>query len=127
MLWRVNLETLGVRYPGAAPDTLNHWIPTDATFSSRLALVRHFMGWNFKEAAVSCQLPQATWRLWENSGARPRNPFEVCAAIARASGCDYLWLVHGPDRGGAAPSVPDRPRCGGSACKLLKPMQRSMG
>jgi len=45
------------------------WIPSDATFGARLALVRQHRGWtNVKEAALSCGLPVESWRGWEQGG-----------------------------------------------------------
>lgn len=86
--------------PAAAPQTSVPWIPSVDDFGSRLALVRHRMGWNVKEAARECGLAAATWRLWEEGGS-PRNIITIGMAIATRTGCDYLWLVHGPQRGGA--------------------------
>jgi transcriptional regulator with XRE-family HTH domain len=80
------------------------WIPTTDSFGARLALVRHRMGWNIKEAAQKCSVAPATWRLWEIDGATPRNLITVSMTIASVTGCDYLWLVHGPNRGGAKPT-----------------------
>ncbi|HEX6970261.1 MAG TPA: helix-turn-helix transcriptional regulator [Micromonosporaceae bacterium] len=80
------------------------WIPTTDTFAARLALVRHRMGWNIKEAARECGVGAATWRDWETAGAMPRNLVTIAMTIATRTGCDYLWLVHGPGRGGAATS-----------------------
>lgn len=77
------------------------WVHSDDTFAARLALVRHRMGWNVKEAARAAGVPGASWRLWEIDGANPRDKVATGKKIAAASGCDYLWLVHGPDRGGA--------------------------
>jgi hypothetical protein len=34
------------------------WVP-ELTFGARLALVRHRMGWNIKEAAAACDLPRS--------------------------------------------------------------------
>jgi len=76
------------------------WIPRDTDFASRLALVRHHMGWNVKQAAQECGVPPATWRLWEVDGALPRNLVTICMAIAARTGCDLDWLVYGPSRGG---------------------------
>lgn len=84
----------------AASKTPMPWIPSTDDFGSRLALVRHRLGWNVKEAARECGLPPATWRLWEEGGS-PRNIITIALAIADRTGCDYLWLVHGPNRGGA--------------------------
>jgi hypothetical protein len=77
------------------------WVPSVDTFGSRLALVRHRMNWNVKEAARECGLPAATWRSWEMDGSLPRNIITIAMTIASRTGCDYLWLVHGPERGGA--------------------------
>lgn len=71
----------------------------DSTFGARLALVRMRMGWNMKEAARECGLNAQTWRLWEVDGATPRNQVRVTKQISSATGCDYLWLLLGPDRG----------------------------
>ena len=76
------------------------WIPSVDNFGSRLALIRHRMGWNVKEAARECGVAAATWRLWEEGGS-PRNIITIAMGIASRTGCDYLWLVHGPNRGGA--------------------------
>jgi len=82
--------------------TTGAWVPTDHSFAARLALVRHRMGWNIKEAARECGQPAATWRLWEVEGTTPRDQVKLGRIIATRTGCDYLWLVHGPDRGGDA-------------------------
>jgi len=34
----------------------------------------------------------------------PRRQVEIAKTIASASGCDYLWLLLGPERGGALPT-----------------------
>lgn len=75
------------------------WIQQDSDFGARLALIRYRMGWNIKEAARECGLPAATWRLWEIDGALPRNIITIAMTISTRTGCDYLWLVHGPARG----------------------------
>jgi hypothetical protein len=87
--------------PAVDPDAPaeSAWIPSTDDFGARLAMVRHKMGWNVKEAARECGLPAATWRLWEVDGALPRNIVTIGMAIAQRTGCDYLWLVHGPSRG----------------------------
>jgi hypothetical protein len=94
------------RYPVCMTEALQDtarepWIPSDQDFGSRLALVRHRMGWNVKEAARECGLPAATWRGWEDGQSTPRNLVTIAMAISNKTGCDYLWLVHGPQRGGA--------------------------
>lgn len=77
----------------ATPDAVP-WIANDATFAARLALIRQRMGWNAKEAALACGIPQQSWRSWE-AGTVPHGSryFGICAQIARATGCDYGWLV----------------------------------
>jgi hypothetical protein len=78
------------------------WTPDDGTFGARLALVRQRMGWgNVKEAADQCGLPPENWRRWERDGLEPRRLVTIAMAIATKTGCDFLWLVHGPTRGGA--------------------------
>lgn len=77
------------------------WVP-ELTFGARLALVRHRMGWNIKEAAMACGVPPQSWRGWELNGREPHRLTTIAMTIASASGCDYLWLVHGPDRGAPA-------------------------
>lgn len=87
----------------AEPQT---WVP-ELTFGARLALVRHRMGWNIKEAAAACGLPAQSWRGWEVQGREPHRLTTIAAIIASRTDCDYLWLVHGPDRGLLA-SSPER-------------------
>jgi hypothetical protein len=73
---------------------LEAWIANDATFGARLALIRQRCGWgNLKEAAVACGIAVESWRSWERDGTLPRRYLDVCAQIARATGCDYGWLV----------------------------------
>ncbi len=71
------------------------WTVDDSEFGARLALVRQRMGWNIKEAARECGIPAASWGTWEN-GAMPRRYTEMCRLIADRTGCDYGWLVLGP-------------------------------
>ena len=78
------------------------WVPSIETFGARLALVRQRMGWgNVKLAAEKCSLPAESWRTWERDGIAPRHLTTIAMQIAGATGVDYLWLVHGPGRGGA--------------------------
>jgi hypothetical protein len=79
------------------------WVP-ELTFGARLALIRHHNGWNIKEAATACGLPPQSWRGWEIQGHEPHRRTTIAMTIATRTGCDYLWLVHGPSRGGAVPS-----------------------
>lgn len=75
------------------------WIADATSFGARLVLVRQRMGWsNVTEAARQCGLHAESWRLWEQ-GRMPSRLTTIAKTIATRSGCDYLWLVHGPDRG----------------------------
>ena len=77
------------------------WIAEADPFGARLVLVRQRMGWsNVTEAARQCGLHAESWRLWEQ-GRMPSRLTTVALTIASRTGCDYLWLVHGPNRGGA--------------------------
>ena len=71
----------------------------DTTFAARLALVRHRMGWNLKEAARECGQPAASWRMWEE-GSSPRRKEDIARAIVERTGCDFYWLLLGEHRGG---------------------------
>ena len=76
------------------------WTPDDSTFGARLALVRQRMGWgNVDKAARECGIPVETWRSWERDKREPHRLVTIAMAIATRTGCDYLWLVHGPQRG----------------------------
>lgn len=94
--------TAAERRPDPAPHlarAATGWIVDTSTFGARLALVRNHMKWNVKEAARECGQAAATWRVWEMEGAQPRDRVSVSKMIATRTGCDFLWLVHGPDRG----------------------------
>ena len=94
IVWRMTAET-------QAPPSAPPWVPSDATFAARLAMIRHQLGWNLKEAARACAVPAQSWRQWEIDGMLPRNQVTVAKQIAGAAGCDYLWLLAGPEgRGG---------------------------
>lgn len=72
------------------------WTADASTFGARLALVRQHMGWgNVKTAAEKCGLPVESWRNWERDGVEPRRMTTIAMTIASATGCDFLWLVHG--------------------------------
>ena len=77
------------------------WTVNDSTFGARLALIRQHMDWNLKEAALACNVPAQTWTNWERKGQDPQRLHAVVRQIADRSGCDYLWLLAGPE-GGAA-------------------------
>lgn len=76
------------------------WIADASTFGARLALIRQRMGWgNIAKAAKACDIAIDSWRNWEVDGREPHRMTTIAKQIAGATGCDYLWLVHGPDRG----------------------------
>ncbi len=77
-----------------APSDVRGWIPDLATFGERLALVRHRMGWNVKEAAVECGLPPQSWRNWE-SGKQPHDVVAVCRQVSLRTGVSFDWLLLG--------------------------------
>jgi hypothetical protein len=83
------------------------WMADASTFGARLALIRQRMGWgNVEKAAKTCGISTETWRSWERDGREPHRITTIAKQIAGATGCDYLWLVHGPDRGeGGGPST----------------------
>ncbi|MGB7235914.1 MAG: XRE family transcriptional regulator [Rhodococcus sp. (in: high G+C Gram-positive bacteria)] len=83
----------------------HRWVPTLSTFGARLALVRHQMGWNAKEAALACGLPAASWREWELRGREPRGLSDIAQKISEHTGCDDYWLITG--RESPRPEDPD--------------------
>lgn len=73
------------------------WTANDQTFGARLALIRQRMGWgNIAKAAKECGVPVDSWRNWEVDGVEPRRLNTIAMAIATRTGCDYIWLCHGP-------------------------------
>jgi len=68
------------------------WVP-ELDFSAKLALVRHRMGWNIKEAALACGLPPQSWRGWEIQRRLPHNIRAVGRSISNRTGVDYSWLM----------------------------------
>ncbi|WP_148310176.1 helix-turn-helix domain-containing protein, partial [Nocardia otitidiscaviarum] len=73
------------------------WVPQLDTFGARLAVLRHKMGWNAKEAAAACGFAQASWRDWEINGRLPRDLPGVCQQIENATGVHHVWLMTGVD------------------------------
>ena len=73
-----------------------NWIPRTDTFAARLALVRHAMQWNLKEASVECGFAMNQWPSWE-SGRMPRDYQRVCETIAKRTGTDLIWLTFGTE------------------------------
>src|SRR5690606_10796722 len=77
------------------------WIADASTLGARLALIRQKMGWgSVAEAARACGLPVESWRTWERDGVEPRRLTTIAKQISTRTGCDYLWLLLGPDQGG---------------------------
>jgi transcriptional regulator with XRE-family HTH domain len=75
------------------------WTVDGSTFGARLALIRQRMDWNLKEAADECNVPAASWTNWERKGADPRGLLNIVRQISDRTGCDYLWLLAGPEGG----------------------------
>ncbi len=73
------------------------WVPED-TFASRLALVRNRMGWNVLEAATACGCNDQSWRNWEAGDIKPRAMDDIIRSIAKATGCDPVWLMFGTEQ-----------------------------
>lgn len=85
----------------AKPEPPAPWIPNDGTFGARLALIRQRMAWgNVKEAAEACGIPPQSWRTWERDGVEPRGLTRIARQISGKTGCDYGWLVDGPNLAG---------------------------
>lgn len=77
------------------------WVADASTFGARLALIRQRMGWgNVEKAAKACGISTETWRSWERDNREPHRMQTIARQIATATGCDYLWLLIGPDDGG---------------------------
>lgn len=68
--------------------------PTLDSFGARLAIIRWSKGWNVKEAALACRIPEANWREWEG-GRSPRNIVEKARLISEATGYSDYWLLTG--------------------------------
>lgn len=86
--------------------TAKGWRPDDSTFGARLALIRQRMGWgNVREAAVVCGIPPESWRTWERDNVAPRRLVEMAGLIANRTGCDFYWLIAGPQTGGRGAPV----------------------
>jgi transcriptional regulator with XRE-family HTH domain len=81
------------------------WVPSDQSFGARLAMIRQAMGWNAKEAALACGLPQNSWRGWEAQSRSPRNVLDVVERIVERTGVDDYWLLTGRTK--PRPAEPD--------------------
>lgn len=77
----------------SAVEKAEGWTVDGSTFGARLALIRHRMGWNMKEAAIACGIAPASWTNWEQAGMLPRRYVQTCKQIAGRTGCDLMWLV----------------------------------
>ncbi len=82
------------------------WVPSDAEFGARLALVRQRFAWNLKEAALACNLSANSWREWELFGRLPRNLAEVSARISARTNVDEYWLLTGKTTSRPRPDNP---------------------
>ena len=97
------------------------WVP-ELTFAARLALVRHQMGWNIKEAALACGQPPQSWRGWEIQGRLPQDIVSVAQAISDRTGVDRDWLLFG---GPLERATTPRPRRRRGATTLYRPADRN--
>jgi transcriptional regulator with XRE-family HTH domain len=96
------------------------WVPSTDDFGARLALVRQRKNWNISEAAKACGLAETTWHTWEE-GSYPRKMEQVCRAIAKASGVNYVWLMTGQTGRDFAPAVnSDRAHASGARTTVTK-------
>ena len=91
--------------PSAQHET---WTP-ELSFAARLAIVRHQMGWNIKEAALACGFRPQSWRGWELEGRLPHDIRNIIDTIAERTGVDPDWLFRaGPMRGTKRGQQPKR-------------------
>ena len=91
--------------------------PTLDSFGARLAIIRWSKGWNTKEAALACRIPEANWREWE-AGRSPRRMVEIAQAISESTGYSDYWIMTGvsapepgPKRTNAATTRATRRTC----------------
>jgi transcriptional regulator with XRE-family HTH domain len=91
--------------------TSRRWVPDAGKFAARLALIRHYMGWNLKEAALACGFPPGSWREWELHNREPRGLVDIAARIAERTGVDKYWLMTGE----VYPQPPPHPHDGPSS------------
>lgn len=94
------------------------WIPDDQNLGARLALVRQRFGWNMKEAALACAIPQGSWREWELKDRVPRDYPGMMEKIAARTDVDLMWLMTGRTPGSGDDGSPDREA--GASEKLLR-------
>lgn len=73
------------------------WIPSTDEFGARLALIRQRERLNVRRAAERAGVDDSSWLAWETRGAMPRDQVSVATKIARAFGCDLVWLLTGRD------------------------------
>lgn len=57
-------------------------------------MLRAWRGWNVKQAAEHCAIPEQSWHNWE-AGKSPQKIHEKAKKIADRAPCDYVWLVSG--------------------------------
>lgn len=94
------------------------WIPDDQNLGARLALVRQRFGWNMKEAALACAIPQGSWREWELKDRVPRDYPGMMEKIAARTDVDLMWLMTGRTPGSGDDGSPDHEA--GASEKLLR-------
>lgn len=86
------------------------------------------MGWgNVAEAAKACGIPVASWRNWERDNREPHRLTVIAKQISTATGCDYLWLLLGPDDGGGSGTTHEYFRDARSIATVGEPTHRPSG
>ena len=79
-------------------------LPRD-TFALRVAMVRHEMDWNFREAAAAVGVSHQSWQNWESG--KPCSTMEqTCERLAAATGFRYEWLMVGGALDNGGPNDP---------------------
>lgn len=105
--------------PTVVPDS---WIPDGGSLGARLALVRHSMNWNLKQAANECRLAMNAWARYEQ-GIQPRDLLGTVDKIVARTGVDRMWLLTGdaPPETRKSPH-PDGPDGGQTLGANLRPI-----
>jgi transcriptional regulator with XRE-family HTH domain len=96
-LWEVWVMSYSAVVSDAPLDVATDpWVPPN-TFGARLAMIRQARGWNVRQAAEHCKVPEQSWHNWED-GKSPRDLAAKAQEIAERVPCDYVWLLAGVER-----------------------------
>lgn len=101
------------------------WVPDTEEFSVRLALIRHRLRWNVKEAAIACGIKPQSWREWELHGRRPQDYEGTCKQIAQTVQCNLVWLMTGYRTPPEPPHPTGTSRRGGQLLRFPKAARQS--